>query len=282
MRMKKSLILPALFLLALSLLLASCSQTIQRGENYKVGTPDLKLEIFGIEKGYQERAFKLPMILSNLLGYDIQNVKISLVGLDRNYVNLLSESQNIPLIEGRSSMNSEGGTERLEFEGLIGTLLPGAEQNQQKYRVFVNYDSKMEFSPTICVNPNFYSGVYDAGCTPVEKASYDGQGAPLAVTSMEVVQGQELELRITLSNRGAGEVGKVALGIATLGGKPLACEFKGGDKTSQWGLFSSSKKDVQLLCSQLLQGTNSYETPIYIEFFYNYELDFSNSLSILR
>ncbi|MBU0470495.1 MAG: hypothetical protein KKA62_02835 [Nanoarchaeota archaeon] len=276
--------LEIIVVLAISILLVSCtSQESTLEQNFKTGTPDVQILSFGSDAAYQEKLFKLPVELHNALGYDIKNVKVAIVGLDRNYVELTNYEEDLPMMEGKSALNANGGTERIEFEGFLKKLLPGLEKNQQDYRIFVNYDSKLEFFPTICVSASQYPGIDDGGCKAGGKMSFNGQGAPLAVTEMEIVPGQETELRLILRNRGQGEVGKITLGTATIGGRPMFCEFRDSDSENpKEGLFSKTKTEIHLVCNSMIPGTASYETPLFIELFYNYEINFKKKLEISK
>src|SRR3989344_4610765 len=116
----------------------------------------------------------------------------------------------------------------------------------------------MEFAPTICVNVARYD-VFDAGCEMPKRAlSFAGQGAPLAVVSMEevIVGGDvpELELRLKVADKG-----------------------NGNDKSFS---FRSNRRDGEVLCTVTLSEKNSYQTTLFIEFFYSYEFSVAKQLTI--
>ncbi len=281
-------VIPIFLVFVLSLLLLSCQKTAERGAevNYRQGFMDVEISSLGNAEEYQERQLELPILLHNTLAYDIENAVISIAGFDNHYVELFSEKEEISLLEGKSIFNPEGGEEIVEFTGLVRKLLPGAKKEAQNYRVYVKYDSKVEFTPSICVTSQLTGyETYDGGCKFEREISYKGQGAPVGVTTLEIVprQGREVELRMTVENKGVGSVGKVSLGKAELGGKALVCDFRGAER-QEAGLFSfaSEQKSVSLLCHGFLTSESSYQTPLLVELFYDYEINEKETLTILE
>lgn len=268
-------------LLIISGLLISCGSGTEKGTivNFKIGTPELAITLPTEKEEYQNRPFDIAVALQNNMAYDISNVKISLLGFDERYVDLFSEEESIILLEGKSIFNSNGGKEIVKFNGLIKEILPGAEQEKQNYRIYARYDSKVEFTPTICISPELYGQVYEGGCEVQPELFFNGQGAPLAVGELKLASGDETQLRMNIVNKGKGTVKKVTLGRATLGGKLINCEFRGDNpKTFTFG----TKKEAQLVCSQVIQSESSYQTTLFVELFYDYEISEKGSLNILQ
>ena len=274
--------------LAISLLLLSCQKTPLRGAevNYKQGFLDVDVSSLANKEEYQGRELELPVLVQNTLAYDLENAVVSVVGFDNHYVELYSDRTEIPSLEGKSIFNPLGGEERVEFNGLIKQLLPGAVKEAQNYRIYVKYDSKVEFSPSICVTSQL-SGYesYEGGCAFQQEISYNGQGAPLGVTNLEIIprQGREVELRLSVENKGKGKVGRVSLASATLGGKPMVCDFRGVEEQGA-GLFSfaSEQKSAKLLCTGFLTSESSYQTTLFVELWYDYEMNVKEQLVILE
>ncbi|MEW5897189.1 MAG: hypothetical protein AB1668_05825 [Nanoarchaeota archaeon] len=266
--------------LIVSTLLVSCGSGTEKSTtvNFKVGTPEIAITLPKEKEEYQNRPFDIAAVLQNNMAYDISNVKVSLLGLDERYIDLFSNEESVDLLEGKSVFNSDGGKEIIKFNGLIKEILPGAEQEQQNYRIYVSYNSKIEFTPTICISPELYGEVYQGGCEVKPELFFSGQGAPLAVSELKLASG-EASLRMTIVNKGKGTVKKVTLGRATLGGKPITCEFRGNDpKVFTFG----TEKEAQLLCSQIIQSESSYQTALFVELFYDYELNEKGTMTILK
>ena len=282
-------ILQITLLLVLSFFLVSCGEAAQRGKdiNYKQGILDIEVASLAHKEEYQGQQLELPISVHNALAYTIENVYVSVAGFDNYYVELYSDEEQLASLEGKSIFNPEGGKERVQFSGLLKQLLPGADEEQQDYWVQVRYDSKVEFTPTICVTSDLglgEYGMYQGACTVERELSYPGQGAPLAVTKMELVPrgGMAVELRMNIENKGTGTVERVALVTATLGGKPLSCDFKGVQAEGS-GLFSldAQQKSARLICTGSLASESPYTTNLQVELWYDYEITQKETLTIL-
>lgn len=279
------------FLIVILFLLTSCGENSERGAeiNYKQGFKDVTIVSEGNKEEYQEQPLELPISVHNTLAYDLEDVSVYIKGFDNHYVELYSAQQQHALLEGRSVFNHDGAKERFLFEGIIKKLLPGAEKEQEDYRVHVNYKSKVEFSPSICVaaQQGSYAGAaydtYQGACAFQTEISYNGQGAPFGIAALEIVprQGKQVELRMKLENKGKGKVGKATLISATIGGKPLTCEFR-GDTVENSFLFEEEQKSVNLICAGYLSSDAAYTTPLFVELKYDYEINQKETMMILE
>ena len=278
-------------LLVVSLFIISCGETPERGKeiNYKQGFLDITIASEGNKEEYQEQPLELPISVHNKLAYDIEEVTVSIKGFDNHYVELYSAQQQLALLEGRSVFNHDGMKQHFLFEGLLKSLLPGAEKEQEDYRVHVYYRSKVEFSPSICVaaqqSGDYVGAAYDTyqgACTFQKEISYSGQGAPLGVTGLEIIprQGKQVELRMKLENRGKGKVGRATLASTAIGGKPLTCEFRGETVENSF-LFETEEKSVTLICAGYLNSDATYTTPLFVELRYDYEINQKETMVIL-
>ena len=280
-----------LLLVLVSFFIVSCGETPESGKeiNYKQGFLDITIAPEGNKEEYQEQPLELPISVHNTLAYDIEDVSVAIKGFDNHFVEMFTEQQQLSILEGKSIFNHEGMKESFLFEGLIKSLLPGAEKEQEDYRVHVYYISKVEFSPSICVTPqqSGYVGAaydtYQGACTFQKEISYSGQGAPLGITGLEIIprQGKQEELRMKLENKGKGKVGKVTLVSAAIGGKPLTCEFR-GDTVENSFLFEAEEKSVTLICAGYLGSDDAYTTPLFVELLYDYEINQKEMLMILE
>lgn len=279
------------FLVVLLFLLSSCQKVSERGKeiNYKQGFVDIKITSEGAKEEYQEQPLELPISIHNTLAYAMEDISVSLKGFDHHFVELFSEQQQLAGLEGRSIFNHEGMKEQFLFEGTTKSLLPGAEKEPEEYRMYVHYKSKVEFSPSICVisqQQDYVGAAYDTyqgACTFQKELSYQGQGAPLGVTSLEIIprQGRQVELRMSIENKGKGKAGRVTLAAATLGGRPLTCEFRGKTVENSF-FFESEQKSVTLICAGYLTSEAAYTTPLFVELLYDYEINEKEMLMILE
>ncbi len=275
--------------------LLGCQGSAPSEQDFRTGFLDLTLKAEETNKVYQDKQFDLNILVHNLLGYNLENVVVSIVGLDETYVEVYSAQKNIAFLEGRSSLFESGGEERLLFETYIKSLPPGViEEMKSLYRIFVKYDSEVILTEDVCVRPGLYSGIDDGGCTAKSsntkllqegKNSLNGQGAPVGISEVEVIskRGQGLELRLKIENKGQGKVGAITLAEAAVGGKSLNCEFRKTGAGKQI-IFDSPQKEISLVCTGLLgrESAYSYVTPLTLKFLYNYELSLQEELFILE
>jgi len=87
-------------------------------------------------------------------------------------------------LEGRSSMSPAGGMEVVEFPATILTLPPSLEEFRQRVMVTACFDYATHASKMVCIDPEPYSNVRKA-CKPQTVSLSGGQGAPVAITSIE-------------------------------------------------------------------------------------------------
>jgi len=288
--MKRKLLV---LLLVVFLFLTACQsdQPSSIDKNYKMGFMELEISIDDqmspkVIHQNTQNGFTLSMNLFNRGGYAAENVNIKIANFDHTFLDIPTYEQFLGTIEANSIFNDDqtGGREFITFSG-DALDLRGAEQKDANYRIFVSYNSKVEFSPTICINPSAYR-VEDIGCNlPTGQVSFSGQGAPLAITKMEQIltggDSAKMEIRVVLENIGSGDINQITLGKTLLGNDPLTCEFKGVVKKAENVVaFKKGKKSAELVCTRYLSGFSSYETPIYIELGYDYEFSERGSVKI--
>lgn len=274
------------------LLIAGCGNESGSNlqKNYKLGygTPSLVVdEQRSPSILYQNRPFSLSLTLFNKAGYPLQNARVLMGSYDQTFLSVANPQQTFPLVEANSVLNDDnGGMVDMVFSGEARDL-QDADERRETYRLYVFYDSKMEFAPTVCVNTARYD-VFDAGCQmPKGKVSFAGQGAPLAITSMEEIavggDASELELRMRMENKGNGDVKKIKLGQARLGNAPLTCQFRDVLENQDKSIsFKKDRRDGEVLCTAALPEGSSYQTTLFIEFFYNYEFSLARQITIKR
>ncbi len=287
--MRMSLIVAVIMILSLLLVACGGSQPTRPGEvNFKKGyggiRAEFKSQLFPDEL-YQNSPLSLSMTLHNDAGYDVNDLKVGLSGFDSLYVDVYTGNQEMDSLEGRNPYNPNGGIIDVGFEGAVKNLLPGMEYNHQDFTVYITYDSKLEFAPSVCINPNLQA-VYDAGCkVPEGKITFSGQGAPLAVTEVkQIVRAgfdPEVEFRLKLKNKGEGKVKKVKLGKAKIGNHQLKCEFRRAESAKEIN-FDRQNQQAELVCTKKLEDRSSYSTTLFVELSYDYELKLKKRLKILN
>jgi hypothetical protein len=277
-------IVKIMLIVFLSIFLVACGSGGGEGvskKNFKQGVSELNIEFLNNAppaKIYPDSNFKMILKIDNQAAYKLLNGKISLIGINKKYFDVRPETQSFDDLEGKSLLAPVGGKQFIEFEGTAGKLFQNANSYRANYFLKVSYDSNVEFSDTICINPRLYE-MYDSGCQMQSQKSYSGQGAPLAVTNVEIItypvgSGAKLEFRFNVAKRGSGEVDNAELKKALIGNKEFQkCEFIGGVGaiSPKKALFSKDKQEATLVCETILSDQNSYETTVTLDFDYKYD-----------
>jgi len=230
--------------------------------------------------------FKIIVNVRNNAAYNLRNGLLKLVGLTQEYFMIDQAEQMVPELEGRGITNPSGDQEFIEFSLSSGELLPSAQSRSEQYLVKFQYESSVEFSDTICINPNLYD-IYASGCKVEPSKTYSGQGAPLVISSMEEVisPGQDpfVEIRLTLKNRGRGEVEKIHLNAVRLGGKDLNCQFADETGSDLKDItLSKNNQETLLKCSTILETQNAYATSLFASFTYDYSVSLNKRINLVN
>jgi hypothetical protein len=284
--MKINIIL--ILILLVLILISGCTKEPDEMLNYnfKDGLKEMKASLAKNnppETVYPDSPFKIIVLMENLGAYDVQNLKISLLGLDDKYFLMMNLAEELPLLAGRSMFNPSGEKQYAEFSGQSGQLAKSDKSIENNFLVQMSYSSKMEFVEDICVNPSLYD--IDSGCK-AEKKSYSGQGAPLAIVSMEEIiypgDNPEVELRLMMRNKGEGTVKEVSLNNAKMGGKDASCNFLTDGGEAKKIKMNNLKEDPVIVCRMVAEGGKSYATPMYMEFSYDYELLLRKNIKLVK
>ncbi|MFA6461340.1 MAG: hypothetical protein WCV90_03665 [Candidatus Woesearchaeota archaeon] len=275
------------------LFLTSCGSTVpqkQAAYNFQTGISELNWKFLTNsppEKIYPYSGFKMILMLDNQAAYPLTNGKVSIVGLDGKYFQLDQLEQNFEPLDGRNLENPLGGQDQLEFSGTAGGLFSSAEEYQGNYFLMLNYNSKVDFVDTVCMNSHQYD-TYDSGCKSNLNNNYPGQGAPLAVTQMEQISyptqeanGGEVEFRLRVQNRGRGKVLNATLVEAKIGGEDLYCSFDSSKEQKNSGL-NDNKQETMLFCKTSVKQDYSYTTPLLISLSYKYALSERQRLWLVK
>jgi hypothetical protein len=261
--------------------------------NFKQGSGELELRLLPNAPPntiYPNSEFKIIIEARNKASYDLTEGKVWISGVIDRYFSIFpteqffSEFHDGPLV-GRSLVAPEGDLALIEFDGRSHELFFNAEQFNSPFFLKAEYTSTLEFVDTICINTDLYA-VYDAGCNVQARKTYNGQGAPVAISDMEMViipgAASSVEFRMKIKNRGSGRMKSLTLNSATLGGRPVACDIHGQGSSM---VFDQGKRDTQeavIICKQLLSNQESYSTTLVVGLGYEYELNSQHRLTLAR
>lgn len=215
-------------------------------------------------------------------------------------------------LEGKSTINPNGGQDILSFEGKIKS----ENLNVQKYEPTLLATSCYRYmtvaGPSVCIDPNPYSTVKENKVCTVHGLALSSQGAPIAITKIdEEAFSTKTQFRITIKNVGGGDALRTAeesfskckpseagmLGREDID-KVFVSSVKISDKELQcWPFIDSSLKGTQGTI-RLINGEGSiicelperdygdsktaYTTPLKIQLRYGYRITTERKISINR
>ncbi len=290
--------------LVLILLLASCAGNTKAAD---IGGSDgLSITLGEIPKVvYEGQGITVPVTLENLGASKAENGILLLTSFDPDVIHL--DSQKIITginLEGRSELTSIGEKSVNIFN--IGSItLPEGKETTETLNVVACYQYTTEASPVVCINPNFNTGQpILGGCNPKKVDLNPTQGAPVAVTNVEVIQNPEkVDFRIYLdyvsSTKGTivpkDSYSKSCIGNeevkstetnminleAYLSGEKLTCTSIATGKTADNGFRIRGSKEPSVLCSARVDSTQqSYTTPLSIKLSYGHVISQSFSVDL--
>lgn len=315
--MKKAVL--AVLLLAVVVVFSGCEGLpLGGGEKeadvgYRTGTQGLVVSFmpnYPRTRMYDEESFLALLEVKNKGAYDVGfgGDRIYLSGFDMSIITGIPTSgAAIPQIEGKNQFNTEGGYDTVEFSGEI---YPLSGKNIDKYPSTILatacYGYKTVASENICIDPDPFSQTGERKvCTP-STVSFGTQGAPIAVTSVEVEPTPTVtRFKIHLSNVGGGtafkpgadylakcspyhteglnsinEANMVQLSKVEVIGKSITPGCKPVDNQGHVRLING-QATVFCEIGGLGRGP-AYSTPLTVEIDYGYRNTISKSVEILR
>lgn len=290
--MKPNFLIKVTILVVMMIFLVSCSGSSgakQIQYNFKQGVAELNYKFFPNappEKIYPKSNFKMILELDNQEAYDITNGKVKIVGLDERFFRVDPLKKDFQTLLGRSLTNPSGDKDFIEFDGEAFELFENSEEYSANYFLKISYNSKMEFTDSLCLNPKLYE-IYDSGCKMEERKSYSGQGAPLVVSEIEPIiypagAGAQLELRARLDNLGRGKINDIQFESAKLGNQKFdTCAFQDASKEDVAILYKD-KQETILICRVFLPDQKSYTTTLTMSFSYDYEVEEQHQLLMVK
>ncbi|MEM2915874.1 MAG: hypothetical protein QXT19_00740 [Candidatus Woesearchaeota archaeon] len=132
--------------------------------------------------------------------------RIYLSGFDPSIISGISPAgEQIPVLEGRSQFITQGGFDTVTFRGMTKVL-----RDRYPVRLLATacYGYETIASANVCIDPDPYApGIRQRVCVPQNVGLGGGQGAPVAVTLIEVdASPGKTRFKIHVQNVGGGEV----------------------------------------------------------------------------
>ncbi|MCB9358602.1 hypothetical protein H6503_01600 [Candidatus Woesearchaeota archaeon] len=221
--MRKVTIFSILTMLALTMLLSSCSGNSNSNSNilyeYRTGTYGLELEFTPNSPPYivyaEDQSFPVTVEIKNKgvfpgEGDGALNAVLYYLGFDKDIIgNLVSEPITFDEEEAKTRFNAEGGFTVVSSEA---TIDPNFFQEAKidtydaNIKAVLCYPYKTFASVDVCIDPNPNRDSSLDSCTP-GLVSSGSQGAPVAVSSVDSIsQKGKARFVVTITNVGNGAV----------------------------------------------------------------------------
>jgi len=230
------------------------------------------------------------------------NCRLYLSGFDDKIIRGLDKTKICsPFLEGKSSLNPEGGYSTQQFSTDLIDLPDYLDSLNQKLLITACYEYQTKASPTICVDPNLYEiGPIERGCTVKDVTLSGGQGAPVAISGVDVemIGKNKVAFDIKVSNLGRGTVLSPGTSVFTdcpysvdpkdynivkydvdmSGGSVIRCtpEIEGAQKTRL------VNNNGIIHCAFEISSDTAYTTPLRITLDYNYMDSISKNIEIIK
>ncbi len=134
---------------------------------------------------------------------------VYLSGYDRNILEFKPESFNLndKTLEGKSTINPNGGLDLATFKGTVKTENLNVEKYEPTLLVTACYTYNTIAGPSVCIDPNPYSTAKEKKVCEVQDLTLTSQGAPISVTKIdEEALATKTQFKITIKNVGGGDV----------------------------------------------------------------------------
>jgi len=271
---------------------------------YRKGTKALEMSFlknFPPDKIKAGKEFQVVIEVLNSGAYNIDNLILSLTGLNEKTTEVIGESKKlIDLLPGKSIEFPAGSKEIVGYKLRNIKRLP-IDKHTELIKIDACYKYQTVASADICINPT--NQVLQTGqpiCFPDQTISLSGgQGAPVVVTKIEqstdpvaLEQGKfELELKFYISNLGKGIVSKEEgckergiLEIQDISfsdyklGFDIDCGFKAGNQT----LVLSERDNILTCTANIYSQMGAFPTPLIIILNYWYETSIEKKIEVIQ
>lgn len=322
-------------ILAIFFIMTSCSPSSQQSnakniQDVHTGTQGLQMEFLKNTPPkivFEQTSFPAMLRIKNLGTSSIPlpgtlPVAIISLGVERDYTSsiqvevggrITSENDNEAsfTLEGKTPLNTKGDEEVVAFTLTASKIDPQSETHPSSVIASICYPYRTELAASVCIDPDPNNvKPLKKSCTVKDVSGGSGQGAPVAITKIEVQMlpssnsdSIKPQFLIEVENKGNGEVTKLdsylaicrktngqvtykdfnAIKIeAKLSGKSLECSLRDPNQqlqaattqpTDQKYVILKSKKGV-VRCSypesDITKSSESYTAPLTITLDYGY------------
>ncbi|MBI4140294.1 hypothetical protein HY485_00495 [Candidatus Woesearchaeota archaeon] len=211
--MKKSVLLVLILLL-----IAACQPTTQTKEqqqiSFRSGSEGLRIsfmENLPPPRLFDNEDFNAVIQIENRGAADVgaPGDKIYLSGFDPSIIAGVSTfGMQIPPLRGKDPVTQQGDVDTVFFKGMVALLKDrGITQLPIKLLTTACYSYETLASPQVCIDPTPFSPSLKQKVCTAQNVASGTQGAPVAVTSVEVLPSPgSTKFKIHVSNVGGGRV----------------------------------------------------------------------------
>jgi hypothetical protein len=207
-------------------------------------------------------------------------------------------------VQGKSIFNPSGDTEIIEFDANAKKILGQREKQTASIWARACYQYKTILGSTVCIDPNANRELNrKRACShkDLEVELNDGQGAPVAITKVEVNMPRDgttvkPQFVIHVENTGDGQIVNLDNFGAACTGRPiddinrikvkaflstneLKCESASFEE-SEYNLVLRNKNGKIKCLLDGIETTTEYETPLKVELEYGYTTSISKDITI--
>jgi hypothetical protein len=218
-KMKEKLIAAIIAILVLLTACAGITATKTKesqlyAQEYRVGTTGLALSFvqnLPPARLFDTDQFTAIMQVENKGAFTVGGPgdKIYLSGFDPTIITGITNwGADIPAVEGKSQFVPTGMIDAVEFKGMVAPLrLKNIDKYPAKLLATACYEYSTVAAANICVDPNPYATGIRKVCTPASVSLGSGQGAPVAVSQIEMdTSPGRIRFKIYVKNVGLGDV----------------------------------------------------------------------------
>ncbi|MBR9691738.1 hypothetical protein GOV06_03035 [Candidatus Woesearchaeota archaeon] len=255
-------------------------------------------------KLYDTTPLTILLELENKGTYDLSGNKcrLYLSGFDDTIIRGLDKDKMCASsLEGKSILNPEGGYNTQQFSTDIIRIPDYLDSLPQKIMITACYEYQTTASPIVCVDPRLYEiGPVERACTVKDVTTAGGQGAPIAVSgvNVEMAGRDRVAFNIKVSNVGGGT--PLYLGASVFRDCPYSIDPKDYNIISYDVEMSGSTKvrcspEIEgderirlvdgkgtIFCTFRITGDSAYTTPLRIVLDYNYMDSISKDIEIIK
>lgn len=261
-------------LVGMVLLLAACTTEPDQNIdiNYRQGYDGLELEMlpnYPPDEILEGGTYSIAVQISNKGAYDTTRGEVSIFGLSKALNTLDRDVELLRVIKGRDINVPSGEFYIEEFKGKNNFIT--GEEYEAKFWVQAEYYYQTTLNADVCINPAMLKIEAEQGsCVVEEEMSFDGQGAPIAVTEAEELvssEGDNTKAQFTLriENKGDGDlISPVVVDSVRIANRRLDCERR------EFEPELVEEGEALLVCTFVEPNRGPYSTVLSASLYYTY------------